>query len=90
MTGFNLNISGNGKRVLSVYNDDLQKARDVLGKPDVKRASNVEWDENRELWVAKLKDTGEILAEGPNRAEVVKEEVRVLNERHLPKMIAAT
>lgn len=88
LTGFNLAISGDGKRVAAVYNDGLNKAREVLGKPKIQRASNVEFDADRELWVAKLVGTDEVIAEGKNRDEVVQEEIAILNKSHIPKMVS--
>jgi len=86
--GFNLSISGDGKRAAAVYSDSLNKVRQVLGKPDIKRASNVEWDAERELWVARLQGTGEIIAEGEDRDEVIRQEVEILNKSLIPKMVA--
>jgi hypothetical protein len=76
-----LAIRKDGRKVVSVYNDDMQKHfRPVLGAPKVTRASHVHYDDEREVWVAHRADDGTVLCESTSRDECLKEEVRLLNE----------
>ena len=77
-----LAISGDGQRVTAVYNDSLNELRDLLGKPQIDRASHVRYDSEREMWVAR-RVTGEFLCEDKSRDNCVEEEVRIL-ARELP------
>jgi len=69
-------IRPNGK-IETVYSDEIPY--DAIGEVAVRRASTVEFDNDRHLWVAKTQ-SGRILAEGARRADVVAEEIRVLQE----------
>lgn len=73
-------ISGDGKKVVAIYNDSLNELRDLLGKPKVTRASHVRWDDERELWVARRADSGEVLCESKYRDECLKKEVSILGK----------
>jgi hypothetical protein len=71
-------VNSNGT-VASMYNDVL---RDLdLGPISTQRASSVEWDRKTQEWVAKVVQTGEVLARGGRRGEVVAREVEVLQGR---------
>lgn len=61
----------------AVYSDILPKLG--LGDLEITRVSDVEYDHKRKLWIAKRKDTGEVLCESSSRDNCVKEEVRLLN-----------
>ena len=63
----------------AVYDDKWRPIFEALGPWTVQRASDVEFEEG--LWVARLKATGEVIALGPNRSEVIAAEVRWLNQR---------
>lgn len=73
-------ISGDGKKVVAIYNDSLNELRDLLGKPKISRASHVRYDDERELWVAHRADTGEFLCESKSRDECLKLEVALLSK----------
>ena len=79
-------ISGDGKRAVAIYNDSLNELRDLLGKPSVTRASHVRWDSERELWVARRADTGEVLCESKYRGECLKKEVSILGKELIQRL----
>ena len=64
--------------VHAVYSDKLRELH--LGSMTVKRASNVEFEPTSQLWEAHTPE-GELIAKGPNRDEVIKEEVRIIESR---------
>ena len=64
--------------VRAVYSDKLKNMN--LGVMAVTRASNVEFNEAAQNWEA-LTPGGELIASGPNRDDVIKEEVRVIESR---------
>ncbi len=55
---------------------DVLPLREV-GRVTMERASNVEWDEARQMWVARTPD-GRELAASTSRADVIRREVEVL------------
>lgn len=63
---------------LMVYDDRWQPIAAALGAPTVIRASEVEYDHASGEWFAIYLPTGELIARGPNRAEVIAAEVRWL------------
>lgn len=65
--------------VHGVYNDELAKVK--LGEQTVRRATEVEYNHTLSRWEATDLRTGELIAFGPERDKVIKEEVRILNER---------
>jgi len=76
-----IRISPDGRKVTTVYNDKFHQAmRPLLGAPDITRASHVQYDAEREIWVATRVSDGSFLCEHKNREECVKEEVRILNQ----------
>ena len=72
-----LKIGSNGE-VTAVYSDRLRDLH--LGPMEVKRASNVEFDHQTQLWQARTPE-GELIAKGPDRDQVIKDEVRVIESR---------
>jgi hypothetical protein len=73
-----------GGQVTAVYDDRFMPLFKALGDIEIQRASNVEFD--GQWWVAFRPNKGEkafgnqILAEGPNRNEVIKQEVEFLEK----------
>jgi hypothetical protein len=66
-------------QVHAVYSDKLRGLG--LGELHVERASDVEFNHESDEWEARVRTTGELIAHGPNRDDVIKEEVRVLESR---------
>jgi hypothetical protein len=64
--------------ISAVYSDKLMNMN--LGKLKVTRASNVEFNETSQEWEARTPEN-ELIAHGPNRDAVIKEEVRVIESR---------
>ena len=64
--------------VEAVYSDMLRKLN--LGPMNITRASNVEFNITSQQWEART-PTGELIAAGPERAKVIEQEVKVLEER---------
>jgi hypothetical protein len=62
----------------AVYSDQLKNMG--LGDMQVSRASNVEFDHQRQEWEARTPD-GELIASGPKRDEVIRQEVDVIERR---------
>jgi len=75
-----LAISGDASRVVAIYNDNLNGLRPLLGAPDISRASNVRYDSEREVWVARKTGTEEVLCEHPSRGYCLKQEVLILSK----------
>lgn len=78
--GVSICISGDGSKVEAIYSDGLNSLRPLLGKPVIERASTVTYDSDRELWIAKRLDNGEILCENESRDYCIREEVRILSQ----------
>lgn len=70
-----------GSSVRGVYDDRLRPIYEALGLLRVKRASEVEYSEERGEWIAVSAETGEEIAHGPDRGEVIAAEVRWLEAR---------
>ncbi len=64
--------------VVSVYSDKIPASK--LGEATVERASNVEFNNNTKEWEAIL-PSGKLIAKGPSRDEVIKQEIAYLEER---------
>ena len=79
-------ISGDGLRAVAIYDDKLHAMRDLLGKPEIERASHVRWDDERELWVAYRAEDNSVLCEHKNREDCLKEEVRLLTKELIHKL----
>ena len=76
-----INISGG--KVNCVYDDRFRPLFEVLGKPVIERATEVEYDPDTRDWTATIIPTGEIIARGKNRNEVIEAEVKWLEENHV-------
>ena len=67
-----------GGEVRAVYGDRLRDL--ALGPLEVTRASNVEFNHAAQQWEAHT-PAGELIAAGPNRDEVIRQEVAVIESR---------
>ena len=67
--------------MVAVYDDRWAVLFQALGPVEITRASEVEWDDATQEWVATHKETGAVIARGKNRAEVIKKEISWLEER---------
>lgn len=76
-----IDIDGDGEKAFSIHNDNLLQFRDVLGPPEIRRVSNVNYDPKTEKWVATDVHTGEFLCADKSREKVLQEEVRILQSR---------
>ena len=63
--------------ISAIYKDDLIFEGQRI---EVTRVSDVEFDNENQEWVARLKKTGEIIARNKKRETVLLEEVRVVQE----------
>lgn len=63
--------------VESIYHDEIFGNMDGL---DVERVTDVEFDKESQEWVAKLVATGEEIARGKLRENVLADEVRIVSE----------
>ena len=76
--------------VVGVWNDDVpwQEIGTVVAAP---RLSHVEFDADRQEWVARDAATGEVVASGPSRAEVLARErahyVGMLERGEIPAQV---
>lgn len=64
--------------IQAVYSDKIKNMN--LGKLEVSRASNVEFNAKTQEWEATTL-SGELIAHGPSRDDVIKEEVRIIESR---------
>ena len=64
--------------ITAVYSDLLRKLN--LGKMQVTRASNVEFNTNKQEWEAKTL-LGEVIASGRERNTVIEKEIQVIESR---------
>ena len=62
----------------SIYSDKLASLN--LGDFRVERASDVEYDHTRKVWIARERN-GKFLCESPSREECVKREVEILSKQ---------
>lgn len=62
----------------AVYDDRFRPIFDALGKVEIRRASEVEYDVKTGEWFAKLLANGQEIARGRNRNEVIAQEVNYL------------
>ena len=65
-------IVTNSGNVVGVWSDDIPWQD--LGHITCRRLSRVEWDPQRQEWVATDLATGRVIATGPNRAQVLQAE----------------
>lgn len=68
-----------------VYDDRFRPLLEALGVMEVERASEVEFNPNSRKWEATLLATGETIASGTNRNDVITAEVAYL-EACLPQI----
>jgi hypothetical protein len=66
-----------------VYDDRFRPLLEALGVMEVHRASEVEFNPQTGEWEAKLLATGEIIASGINRNDVITAEVTWLEGNHV-------
>lgn len=67
-----------GDELRAVYGDHLPRLG--LGPLTVRRASNVEFNHVTQHWEATTPE-GELIASGPSRDQVIKDEVKVIESR---------
>ena len=65
---------------LSVYSDQWAPIIRALGSPTITRETDVEYDSATQQWTATLRATGQVIATGQKRAEVIQQEVKFLEE----------
>lgn len=69
----------------AVYDDRFRPLLEALGRMQVRRASEVEYDAVSGDWVARRIVNGvvtdDVMARGPNREQVIKDEVAYLEAR---------
>lgn len=70
-----------GGEVNCVYDDRFRPLLEALGVLEIKRATEVEFAQDIQLWEATHIATGKIIAQGPNRNEVIEAEVKWLEEQ---------
>ena len=63
-----------------VYSDKFSCIARALGALEITRATDVEFNPASQQWEARLRHTVRIIATGPNRAEVIAQEVKFLEE----------
>lgn len=64
----------------AVYDDRFRDIFQALGLPIITRATDIEHDTLSGDWIATFRETGEIIARGPNRAQVIENEIKWLEE----------
>ena len=69
-----------GSKVVCMYDDRLLPLLEALGTLEIVRASNVEYNPLSKIWEAERITTGQIIASGSNRNEVITQEVKWLEE----------
>ena len=70
-----------GQTATCVYDDRFRPLLEALGPLQVRRASEVEFDQATGDWIATHLETGQMIARGKNRAEVITAEVWWLERR---------
>lgn len=71
-------ISPTGE-VNAVYSDTIPVGK--LGTADINRASNVDFNKDKQVWEAECSKTGVILCSGTNREQVLVQERKVIEEQ---------
>lgn len=74
-----LRIRGAKSDTVAVYSDEFMPLLSALGESTCARATSVEWDDDNQEWVARLRDAS-IIARGSVRKKVIEEEIAWLNE----------
>lgn len=72
-----------GGAAVMVYDDRWREIARAIGAPTVVRASEVEYDHETGEWFAVYLPTGEVIARGPDRGEVIRTEVKWLESNVL-------
>ena len=67
-----------GGEFVAVYSDELKASVPKSWDLNISRISDVEYNKDRDVWVATRKD-GVVIAEDKNRKECVRKEVESLN-----------
>lgn len=73
-----IRFDSKGEGFVAVYSDELKSSLPKSWNFDISRISDVEYDKDRDVWVATRKD-GVVIAEDKNREECVRKEVENLN-----------
>ena len=68
-------------KAVGVYSDAAREFMEAIGDPVVERASDVEHDDVKKEWKARLRKTGAVIAHGRNRSAVISEEIAWLEAR---------
>ena len=70
--------------------DQVEETFDLsaIGNLFIKRLTSVEWDHNREMWVARLLSTGEEIACGKRRKHVLKDEAIYVESMQWQKRVS--
>ena len=73
----------NGGEVTMVYDDRFRCLLEAVGTLTVERATEVEFDDATQQWVAMHLASGQIIARGKNRNQVIAQEVAWLEKEQL-------
>lgn len=73
-------IAIHGSKVACVYDDRFIPLLEALGTLEIVRASNVEYNPLSKTWEAERVTTGQVIASGSNRNEVITKEVKWLED----------
>lgn len=76
-------ISLRGGCATAVWDDRFRPIYEALGHMEVKRATEVEFDHSTGEWVAIHLASGQIIARGKNRSEVIRQEVGWLERKEI-------
>jgi hypothetical protein len=63
---------------VSVYDDRFRPIYQALGVATITRATDVEYDATQCAWIATERTTGQIIAYGPERDDVIRQEIEYL------------
>ena len=74
-----IRFSPEGEELVAVYSDELKSTLPDTWNLKISRISDVEYDHDRNVWVATRKD-GVVIAEDKNRSKCVQKEVIALNK----------
>jgi hypothetical protein len=70
-----------GERLAVVHDDRWMPILHALGRVEIERASDVEYDALAQEWVARYRATGEVIARGERRADVIQAEIAWIERR---------
>ena len=68
-------------RAEMVYSDQWACIARALGAVTIERATDVEYNPAAQVWEARHRETGQVIATGANRSQVIAEEVKFLEGR---------